>query len=442
MNRTFEVSRNPIVMDPLPLFQYLAISTLLGLLVGLQRERADSKVAGVRTFPLITALGTLCAVFARDLNSPWMLPVGFAGIVVLAFVGNMPKLKQAEGDFGLTTEVAMLVMYVVGAFVVFGPWSVAVVVASGVAVLLYLKPVLHGFVTRLGDQDFRAIMQFVLITFIILPVLPNESYNPLVILEPLFPDAAFMEVAVLNPFEVWLLAVLVVGISLGGYIIYKVFGPRAGSVLGGILGGTISSTATTVSYSRRTAGSPESAALAAIVIIVSTTVSYVRVLLEVAIAGPRLLPAAAPPILVVLAVSVGLSFVAWLLQGRRETHMPEQENPTELKTAFIFASLYAIILMAVAVGRLYLPDEGLYVIAGLSGMTDMDAITLSTSRLVQRDQLEAEVGWRLIVVAMMSNLFFKGCIVAAIGDRSLRRRVWALFGISLAAGVAVLLLWP
>ena len=140
----------------------------------------------------------------------------------------------------MTTEVAILVMYVVGAYLVVGERMVAVAVGATVAVLLQFKPELHGIAARLGDQDLRAIMTFALITCIILPVLPNTTYE---VVSPL---------DVLNPFEIWMMVVLMVGISLTGYLVYKFFGRNAGILLGGVLGGAVSSTATTLSYAKRT----------------------------------------------------------------------------------------------------------------------------------------------------------------------------------------------
>ncbi|NOX54916.1 MAG: MgtC/SapB family protein [Planctomycetes bacterium] len=430
-------------MEPLAVFQQLAISTLLGLLVGLQRERTESNLAGIRTFPLITLFGTLCALLSSQSGQVWVLPAGLLALVALILVGNFPKLRQAEPDPGVTTEMAMLVMFADGAVVAFGThmWIVAAAVAGTVAMLLHLKPQMHGLAARMGDADFRAIMQFVLITFIILPVLPNKGYDPFDPFRPLLPPD-FGEFPVLNPYEVWLMVVLVVGISLGGYVIYKLFGRQAGIVLGGIVGGTISSTATTVSYARRTVTAPEACGLAAIVIMIASTITFIRVLLEIAVAAPSLLPVAFWPIVALMSVAAALAAVAWMAHGRQENDMPEQENPTELKSAIVFAVVYAIVLVGVAVGKHYLENEGLYVIAAISGMTDMDAITLSSSRLVQSGQLDAQIAWRLILIGSLSNIVFKGLIVAAMGHRRLLAQISGLFGVTLVAGIAILVWWP
>ena len=403
------------------LLQQLLISLLLGLLVGLQRERAESDIAGFRTFPLISTLGTLCAALSEHFGYGWIVGAGFAGVISLMIVGNLPKLRQDKPDTGVTTEVAMLVMYAVGAYVVVGPWLVAVAVAGGTAILLHYKPLLHGFATRMGDQDFRAILQFVLISFIVLPVLKeyDHNYDPLRALQPLFPTVQFVTLEVLNPYEIWLMVVLVVSISLSGYVSYKIFGSKAGVVLGGILGGTISSTATTASYSRRTAHRPRMAAMSATAIVIASAIVFVRVLVEISVAAPEFVPEASGPIFILFAASLVLAVVVWLMQDQQSSEMPIQENPTELRSALWFGLLYAAIVVAVALAReLFKQDTGLYAVAALSGLTDMDAVTLSTSKLVTDNRLAASTGWRLIVVASMSNLFFKAILVAVLGHRA------------------------
>lgn len=336
-------------------------------------------------------------------------------------------MGHVERDAGLTTEVAMLLMYAVGAFVMWGPISVAVIVGGTVAVLLHFKPEMHSIARRLEDPDFRAIMQFVLITLVILPILPNQRYGPY---------------QVLNPYKIWLMVVLIVGISLGGYIVYKFFGQKAGTLAGGILGGLISSTATTVSYARRTKAMPQAAGMAALVIMVASTIVFGRVLILLGASSPQFLRVAAAPIGTVLGVLAAVCLVLWWLSSKEKAEMPEQGNPSELKAALIFAGLYAIVLLAVAWAQENFGTRGLFVVAVLSGLTDMDAITLSLSDMVNQKQIDAVSGWRMILVAAISNLVFKAGTVAALGSRKLLGRVLILFGIASAVTLAVILLWP
>ena len=408
-------------------FQVVGISLALGLLVGVQRQHAESSIAGLRTFPMITLAGTLAALLDRlhDAHG-WILAAGGVSVVSLVVSRNLALLKSDVPRDGMTTESAILLMFGVGAYLVAGERMLAVAVGVMIAVMLQFKPELHGIVERLGDMDLKAIMQFALFTCVILPVLPNDTYGPF---------------DVINPFEVWLMVVLIVGISLGGYIIYKFFGENAGMLLGGLLGGAISSTATTVSYSRRTASDPDNARLASVVIMIASSIVFGRVLIEISIVAPSHVAELGFPVGVMFATSFLTALAVWVQARGQSDAMPEQSNPTEVKSAVIFGLLYAGVLLALAAAMEYLGDRGAYAVAVVSGLTDMDAITLSTARLVEDQGMATLDGWRLIVVASMSNLVFKLVIAAVIGNAVLLRRIGILFAVPLLTGVALLFLW-
>jgi uncharacterized membrane protein (DUF4010 family) len=356
------------------------------------------------------------------------MAAGFISLAAMIIIGNIMVFKEGQTIQGLTTEIAMLLMFAVGAYLVAGHEEVAIAIGGGVAVLLQFKGQLHSIASRLGETDLKAIMQFALISLVILPILPNQTYGPF---------------AVLNPRQIWWMVVLIVGINLGGYIAYKFLGQKVGVILGGILGGLISSTATTVSYSKQTSNAPDASRLAAIVIMIASAFVFIRILLEIALVEPSFLASAGLPILVLLVLFVILSAGVWFWGRRKgQTAMPPQQNPTELKSALLFGLVYAIVIFAVAAVRSRFGDRGLYVLAGLSGLTDVDAITLSTSQLVSAGRLDAEGGWRLIVVASMSNLAFKIATIAVLGHRQLLRLIVPFYGIVLVAGALLLALWP
>lgn len=410
----------------LELFETLAIALGLGLLVGLQRQHDQSQLAGIRTFPLITLFGTLSGFLAQDFGG-WILASGLFSLAALMAVANFMRSKTPNFDIGLTTEAAALLMYVVGAYLVLGQTTVAVAVGASVAVLLHLKDTLHGIVSKIGQNDLRAIMQFVVISLVVLPVLPDRTFGPY---------------QVLNPYNIWLMVVLIVGLGLSGYFAYKVFGQKSGTVLGGILGGLISSTATTVSYARRSKDQHASSMLAALVIFIASTVSFVRIITEVAVVAPGTLPTVAPPLAAVFLLMVILAIMVYLKRDDSHDTMPEQGNPAQLKTALVFGAIYAIVTLAIAFAKDKLGDSGLYFVAVVSGLTDVDAITLSTSRLMQVGNLDTDHGWRLILVAALSNIAFKAGLVGVLGNRSVFGKVALLFGIVLAGGLLVLWLWP
>jgi uncharacterized membrane protein (DUF4010 family) len=302
----------------------------------------------------------------------------------------------------------------------------SVVVAGVVTVLLHWKAELHAVVRRIGQDEARALVRLVLIALVILPVLPNRTFGPL---------------GVLNPFGIWLMVVLIVGISLAAYVAYRVFGGRAGTFMAGVLGGLISSTATAVSLASASRKGSISARPASVVVMLASTIVFVRVLFEIGVVHPAFLSVAAPPLLLVMVGMLVIAARGYIAVRNEPIHVEEGHAPSDLKAAIVFGLLYGVILFAVALAKETLGERGLYAVAGISGLTDMDAITLSVTQLVQDGQLEAAQGWRLILVGGLANLVFKGGAVILLGSPELRRRIAVLFGLSVAVGVAVLTLW-
>ena len=408
------------------ILQNLGIGLLLGLLVGLERERSQNPIAGVRTFTLITLLGVLAGTLGASAGV-WIVAVALAGVLALLVAGNLVLLKQNTGDAGMTTEIAALVMFAVGVALATGLRLTAVVTAGVVALLLHWKRPLHAVVKRMGEDDVQAIMRLVLVGLVILPLLPDRSYGPY---------------AVLNPFRIWLMVVLIVGISLASWVVYRLFGARAGTLLGGALGGLISSTAATVSYARRTRGAPAESAAAAVMIVIASSVVFVRVLFEIAVVAPSRMRALGAPIAAMFGVMLVVSTLTWL-RSRAELRGPaESAAPSDVRAAITFALLYGAVLLSVAFAREHFGQQGLYAVAAVSGLTDVDAITLSTAQLVLADRLDTATGWRLILVGAMANLVFKAGAVAVLGHRRLLMNVVLAFGAAIAGGILLLLLWP
>lgn len=414
------------------LFVRFGLAVVLGLLVGMQRQHAASPIAGVRTFPIVTILGTLAALLDRHSGGHgWVLAAGLAALGLLVAVSHASQLRGPTPDLGITTEVASLLMFAVGAYLLDGYPLLAIVSAAGLAVLLQFKGELHGLIERLGPDDVRAIMTFALVAGVVWPVLPNKAYGPF---------------AVLNPFETWKMVVLMVGLSLAGYLVYKFYGERKGLLLRGILGGVISSTATTFNSARYAAKTPSQVWPAALVIQISSTVAYLRLIVEIAVAAPEQFAAMALPIGLLFASGVAMAFVGWRRIHDNDVASTPHANPTELTSALLFAALYSGILFALAAARYYAHPAGLYATAVISGLTDMDAITLSTASLVQRgadaDGITASEGWRLIVIASLSNLMFKLVLAVLVAGFDLGRKAAALFLPYFLVGAGLLGLHP
>ncbi len=405
----------------------LGVSLLLGLLVGLQREWDKHPLAGIRTFTFITLLGSVSALLARDYGG-WVLATGMLAVAGLLITGNwMTENGDEDAPAGQTTEIAALLMFAVGAMLIAGHTVPAVVLAGTTAVLLHIRERLHSAIGKLSVTDVRAIFQFVLIAVVILPLVPDQTFGPY---------------SVLNPFKVWLMVVLIVAISLSGYLAYRMVGVRGGSLLGGALGGLISSTATTVSYARQAAANPKAAGTAALVIVIASTVVIVRVAIEVAAVARGLLVTLIPPFAVIFVFMLGTSVLLYYRLQQEHTEPPEHSNPSQLKPAIIFAGLYAFVLLLVAFVNDRFGDQAIYLAAMLSGLTDVDALTLSVSELFNQERVSGDTAWRAILIATLSNLGFKAAAAGMLGGRKLFAIVGAAFAAAIAVGIVLILFWP
>ncbi|MEJ2602869.1 MAG: MgtC/SapB family protein [Gammaproteobacteria bacterium] len=411
------------------IFEPLAIALGLGLLVGTQRERDEEhrRIAGVRTFALITLVGAVCGVLAES-HGGWVIASGLLGVTALFILGNVVRMRQDPEHAGLTTEIAGLLMFGVGAMLTTGIEAPAVALAGVAAVLLQWKTKLHGLISAIGEREFAAMMQFVLVALVILPVVPDQTMGPY---------------DVLNPFTLWLMVTLIVGISLAAYLAYRVLGVRGGSLAGGILGGLISSTATTVSYARQCAGNPAAAPAAALVILIASTIVYARVGIELGAVAPDLLRLGALPLAAMTAFMAVLCSILFMKIDTRSMAPPDLENPAQLRTALVFGVLYAVILLLVTAVREEVGnDAAIYGVAVISGLTDVDALTLSTAELFSQERLSGDAAWRAILIATLSNLAFKIGATAVLGGRRLATYAGVTLGLSILFGLGIVMFWP
>lgn len=408
----------------------LGIAFGLGLLVGMQREKHNKdQIAGVRTFTLISVLGVVAGFLTRLYDNPYVLPLIGLAMAAMLITANMMKLKKQDNPtLGQTTEMAALLMFAIGAYLVVGDRVVGVIMGAAIAILLYVKDHLHKFIGDLEDKDVSAIMILAGISLIILPILPDRTFGPL---------------DVLNLRNIWLMVTLIVGISVIGYFIYKFIGKKYGILSNGILGGIISSTATTVSYARFTKKSKNIHKASAFVIFAAATVSLIRVMIEIGAVIPSLLSQVVLPIVALFLLMIGLSVVLFYLINKESASddMPKPENPAQIKSALMFGAIYAIILLAVAFTEQELGDKGLYIAAFVGGLANKDAITLSLSQSIGSG-LDTNFGWRLIVVASLSNFLFKIVLCAILGTKQLTKWVALFFGAAILGGLLILWLWP
>ena len=413
-------------LPPTEIFQALGVALALGLLVGMEREWVKDQVAGIRTFTLVTLSGALSALVAEKYGG-WVIAAAVVCLTVMILIGNLPALRRRAADMGITTEFAMLAMFFTGMLPLMGYGVVATVVAGVVMVLLHSKKSMHSLVRKIGEAELRAIARLVLIGLVILPVLPNEQYG---------------YYGVFNPFKIWLMVVLIVGLSLAAYLVGKFIGPNKGLLVSGLLGGMISSTATTASLSRQSKDTGASPALLGLVIMIASTVVFGRVIAEILAVAPQAGRTMIAPFAVMMAWMALVSLGCWFLSRKQMAKPSDRQPPSEMKGAVMFGAMYALVLLGVAVARHNFGQTGLFTVAAISGLTDMDAITLSTANLVQGNHIDASTGWRVILTGGVANLVFKGIMAATLGSRALAGYIAAVFGASILGAGLIVWLWP
>jgi len=381
----------------------LTVALGIGLLIGLERgwkERGahgGSRVAGVRTFALISVLGALWSMLADELGVV-ILGIAFLALAIVVVSAHVLSAMHDQ-DYGITTTVAALLTFALGAAMMrFEPMLVSGI-AVLVATILGVKPILHRWVQALERQDLYAILQMLLISVVLLPVLPNRNMGSWL---------------VLNPYELWLMVVLIAGVSFSGYFAIKVLGPRMGVGLTSAFGGLVSSTAVTLSFSRMGARSPELHRVLSAGVLFAAGTMFPRTLMLAAILNPavawKLLPAMVVMAVVCYAVAVWL----WRTAPSEATIAHDApRNPLELKSALGFGALLAVVMVLARWLREWLGDMGVYLLAALSGVTDVDAVTLSMSRMSQSD-LPVVVASQAIMVAAVVNTAVKGGLALAI----------------------------
>ena len=416
--------------------QSFALALLIGALVGIEREKRKAEEGGVgahglRTFILFAELGALGGFLATRLASPWILVATLAAAVATVVAGYVQESRARADSIGLTTEGAALVVCLLGALVTLGQPALAVVLGIATAATLAYKQPLHTLIQKLGWPDVYAGLRLLVATFIVLPFLPNRAVDPW---------------GALNPYSLWKLVLLISSLSLVGYAATRLLGADKGAALTGLTGGLASSTAVTLSFAKRSREEGASAPAAALAsgILVAWAVMFARVLVEVLVVNRDLVGRVAVPFSAMgLAALAAAAFFFW--QGRRDRREAPQAapgvpltNPFSLTSAAKFAAFFALVLLVVRLAQGRLPGAGVYAVAALAGLTDVDAITLSMAQYAHTGSPQVAV--TAIGVAALSNTLTKCVLVAVLGGASLRKPVAVATGAVFAAGAAALFL--
>jgi uncharacterized membrane protein (DUF4010 family) len=412
--------------DYLAALERLGVALALGLLIGLERgwESRElpegSRVAGFRTFAIISLLGAVITLLSPDSLVPFA-----AGLLALGAAGALGYWRESEHQhIGLTTEIAALLTFGLGALAGKGEFIVASSTAVIVAILLGFKPELHRFLQRIEREELLATLRLLLISVVILPILPNRGFGPW---------------QAVNPYRLWWLVVLVAGLSYVGYFGIKLLGRERGVLVSGLLGGLVSSTAVAVNFSRLARDKPRNQALLASGVIVASATMFPRMLVMVAVVAPDLALSLFAPLLA--AAIVPFAFGAWYVwrgshQALDADEKLEPRNPLSLSSAIEFGLLLAVIMLMARAFGAWLGDRGLLAIGAISGLADVDAITVSVSSMFHAGQTAAAVATAAILTAAAVNTVVKAALVAAIGGARMGFYVALPLLAALAAGAA------
>ncbi len=401
--------------------QSLAIVLVMGFAIGMQRSltylrSGESSFAGSRTFSLIALSGYLAAWLDRSHEG--MLVTVSLGIVALLTVAYYLKVREAK-RWGMTTQIAALVTFLLGVLSFQGEQLYAVFLGVILIILLEIKPRLQALERHIGPTDVNAVILLLVMSFVILPILPDRMIGP----GHLF-----------NPYKTWLMAVIIAGISFVGYVAIKILGQKHGVFLTGAAGGLISSTAVSISLSQMFQRQYALINNYAGGIAIACTFMYLRVLFEAFVIHPELAWRLTPAYLG--AAGSGLLFSWWLYRHSAEAEITLEnnaimKNPLQLSEAIKFGILFGVIYGAIAFVQGRYGNIGVYLVSLFSGLTDVDAITLSLSELTRDGKLEAFPAMNGIVIASVTNSLVKLGIVYWLGGVKLGWRLTQFFILTL-----------
>jgi uncharacterized membrane protein (DUF4010 family) len=413
-------------MDTLELFQRLGLALAIGFLIGTERGwrgregAAGSRVAGIRTFALMGLLGGIWGALYPHIGglAVGLGALGFAaGLIVFEW-----RVSVAESNLSATALIAGLTTFALGIYAVLG--NMAVAGAAGVAtfVLLFEREALHEFLRKVTWVELRAAVVLLAMSFVLLPILPNHTVDPW---------------NALNPHALWLMTILIAVISYIGYIATRIAGARKGLFYAGVAGGLISSTMVTLTYSRLGGKSPALARQTAPGIIASWVVSLLRMTAVASVLAPSLLiPMALPIAGAVLVLLAAMAILNQRAAAEREAPDFALTNPFELGEVLRFGLLLAAIMLAAKLLLASFGEGGLLPLAALTGLADVDPITLSVARMIGPG-LSVQGAALAVLVAGGSNLVAKGGLALAIGGWRHGAPIAGAGALAIAAGAAL-----
>lgn len=398
---------------------------LLGSLIGIEREKRsfdenETNFAGVRTYSLISFFAACLAVIGVDM----LTYIGFVGVISVMIAAYFVSNRFNDDNLGVTSEIAVLIVFLIGFLSGLREFVFASLITALLVMVLGLKEYIHNFTKRITKKELESVVKFIIISVVVLPLLPNETVGPL---------------GILNPYDIWLMVVLIAGISALSYIGIRAIGYKRGIGLSGFLGGLVSSTAVTISFSKLSKDLPKKV-LSPILfgLLVASSAMYFRVLLQVSLVNIDLFKPLAIP-MIFGGMSLG-GFGLYLFTSKSNDNYKLQEkdfglqNPVDLASAIKFGGLFAFILVVVSLSNQYFGQEVLLVASAFSGIVDTDAISLSLANLAE-DQIDSMTAALGIIIATSTNMINKTLLVTFLGSPALRKKF------PLVVGFTLVLIW-
>lgn len=424
--------------SPFLLARNFLIALLIGALVGVEREKHKAAsqgltFGGLRTFILFAEAGAVAAWLSVERNMPWLFVATVLAVAAVVTIGYVLESRVKPDALGLTTELAAITVCLLGGAVMYGYAEIAVGLAIATSAVLAFKQPLHQIVDRLGMDDIYAVLKLLIATFIVLPVLPREAVDPW---------------GALNPYQLWLLVILVSSLSLVGYVAVRWLGSAPGALVTGVAGGLVSSTAVSLAFARnsRSGGRLQAADSLAAGMLLAWVMMFVRIGFAVTVVHSALLDDLAVPFGIMTAVAAAASGFFYLRDARSHhaavasgAEVP-LKNPFSLWEAVKFCALFAVVLLIVKLTQTNFAAHGLYLVSAIAGLTDVDAITLSMAGYAQQGG-SAATAVGAIVVAALTNTLVKCGFVVALGSAELRRRVLPATAVMIVAGVGAILIF-
>lgn len=412
-------------------FRDFGTALLLGGLIGIERERRNKRegqgAAGLRSFVLFATIGAIGGFFAVRLATPWVLAAALVATATIVVAAYVAALRRHPESIGITTEIASLVTCLLGALATSGNRELAIGLGVTTAAVLAYKQPLHALVGRLEADDVYAVLRLLLATFIVLPLLPDRTIDPW---------------GAINPYTLWLLVLLIAGMSLVGYVVSRWLGPGKGIAATAAAGGLVSSTAVTLTFVKQSREHGASATQLAGGILLAWTVMFARVLVAATVVTGSMFAHLAPSFLAMAGASGLGAFLCIAWHPRTAATVASTvpvKNPFSLLAAAKFAALFAVVQLLLRLGQQYLPTGGTYAVAALAGLTDVDAVTLTMAQHARQVADETHIAVIAIAAAAATNTLVKASLASLLG-RQLARPVWFGTAAILAAGTAALLL--